>query len=196
MSSEQDLTYTFDSSVLTESLYNGAYIQGVPYGLDANVEIFRGVVSNVMKYDFNDDGVITTADARVLLRHLNGKEPLADGNLHLAYVDVNGDGKQDMADVDMILAYCAELEVPVDLLAKAEVTEEDAVTQVTVAAGETVALTARITLADGDKQYMDDSFPRHVCRGLPLRQELRGRRRGPEHALCGLLRQLVRCTGV
>ncbi|MFR8331119.1 MAG: hypothetical protein ACLU9S_01110 [Oscillospiraceae bacterium] len=64
MSSEQDLTYTFDSSVLTESLYNGAYIQGVPYGLDANVEIFRGVVSNVMKYDFNDDGVITTADAR------------------------------------------------------------------------------------------------------------------------------------
>ena len=159
MSSEQDLTYTFDSSVLTESLYNGAYIQGVPYGLDANVEIFRGVVSNVMKYDFNDDGVITTADARVLLRHLNGKEPLADGNLHLAYVDVNGDGKQDMADVDMILAYCAELEVPVDLLAKAEVTEEDAVTQVTVAAGETVALTARITLADGDKQYMDDSFP-------------------------------------
>lgn len=158
MSSEQDLTYTFDSSVLTESLYNGAYIQGVPYGLDATVEIFHSVVSDVLKYDFNDDGVITTADARVLLRHLNGKEPLANGNLHLAYVDVNGDGKKDMADVDMILAYCAELEVPVDLLAKAEVTGEDVITQVTVAAGETVALTARITLTDGDKKYMDDSF--------------------------------------
>lgn len=159
MSSEQDLTYTFDSSVLTESLYNGAYIQGVPYGLDATVEIFHSVVSDVLKYDFNDDGVITTADARVLLRHLNGKEPLANGNLHLAYVDVNGDGKKDMADVDMILAYCAELEVPVDLLAKAEVTGEDVITQVTVEAGETVALTARITLTNGDKKYMDDSFP-------------------------------------
>ncbi len=69
MSSDKDLTYTFDASVLTETLYAGAFIANAPYALDGNVTVYRNQESNVLKYDFNDDGKITTADARVLLRH-------------------------------------------------------------------------------------------------------------------------------
>ena len=60
----------------------------------------------------------------------------------------------------LITAYCAELEVPVDLLDK--VAGEEAVTTVTVPAGETMSLVARIELTEADKQYMEDSFPM-VC---------------------------------
>lgn len=157
MSSDKDLTYTFDASVLTETLYAGAFIANAPYALDGNVTVYRNQESNVLKYDFNDDGKITTADARVLLRHVSGAEALDEANVHYAYTDVNGDGKTDKADVDLITAYCAELEVPVDLLAK--VAGEEAVTTVTVPAGETMSLVARIELTEADKQYMEDSFP-------------------------------------
>ncbi len=37
--SGKDLTYTFDSSVLTESVYAGYFIAGTPYGLEAKVEL-------------------------------------------------------------------------------------------------------------------------------------------------------------
>lgn len=63
MSSDKDLTYTFDASVLTETLYAGAFIANAPYALDGNVTVYRNQESNVLKYDFNDDGKITTADA-------------------------------------------------------------------------------------------------------------------------------------
>ena len=129
----------------------------LPYALDGNVTVYRNQESNVLKYDFNDDGKITTADARVLLRHVSGAEALDEANVHYAYTDVNGDSKTDKADVDLITAYCAELEVPVDLLAK--VAGEEAVTTVTVPAGETMSLVARIELTEADKQYMEDSFP-------------------------------------
>lgn len=65
----------------------------------------------------------------------------------------------DKADVDLITAYCAGLEVDVDLLEKAQVSGSEAVTTVTVPAGETVSLVASIRLSDADKQYIDASFP-------------------------------------
>ena len=74
---------------------------------------------------------------------MSGAEALDEANVHYAYTDVNGDSKTDKADVDLITAYCAELEVPVDLLAK--VAGEEAVTTVTVPAGETMSLVARMS---------------------------------------------------
>lgn len=157
MSSDKDLTYTFDSSVLTESLYAGAFIANTPYALDGDVTVYSNQESGVLKYDFNDDGQITTADARALLRHVTGAETLDASNAHYGYTDVNGDGKTDKADVDVITAYCAELEVQVDLLEKASA--EVPVTTVTIPAGETMSLVARVELTEADKQYIQDSFP-------------------------------------
>ena len=54
---------------------------------------------------------ITTADARVLLLHVTDDAPIAEDNVHYAYLDVNGDGTVNKDDVDVITAYCAELEV-------------------------------------------------------------------------------------
>lgn len=112
-SEDADKTYTFDVSTLTESVYGGEFIENAPYALNADAKIFTNVSTDVLKYDFNDDGAITTADARVLLRHVAGVETLGTDNVHDAYTDVNGDGEVNRSDVDVILAYCAEMEVDV-----------------------------------------------------------------------------------
>ena len=133
------------------------YFRGI-ISLNADAKIFTNVLTDVLKYDFNDDGAITTADARVLLRHVAGVETLGTDNVHDAYTDVNGDGEVNRSDVDVILAYCAEMEVDVDLLAKVSASGNQAVTEITVPAGETVSLTAQITLSQEDKDYLTESF--------------------------------------
>lgn len=157
MSGDQDLSYSFDGSVFTETLYQDAYIANEPYALEGGVTVYQAVATEVLKYDFTQDGEITTADARALLRYVHGVQSLDE--VHLPYTDVNGDGVTDKADVDLITAYCAELEVDVDLLAKVEVLGQEAVEAVTVPAGETMTLTARIQLTEADKQYIAASFP-------------------------------------
>lgn len=158
-SADKALSYEFDSSVLTETLVADAFIGGTPTGLETKVVVCKSVETEILKYDFNDDGEITTADARALLRYVDGLDTLADA--HLPYADVNGDGKTDKADVDVITAYCAELEVSVDLTAKVELTEEEPITSLTVAPGETVALTARIQLTEADKAVVEQ-FPNGI----------------------------------
>lgn len=159
ISADQDLSYTFDASVLTETLHADAYIANMPYGLQAEVAVYGTQETDILKYDFNDDGAITTADARTLLRHVHGVRTLDETNVHFAFLDVNGDGRTDKADVDLITAYCAEQKVETDLLEKARATVEEPITSVIVPAGETVSLTARIQLTEADKKYIDDSFP-------------------------------------
>lgn len=66
MSGEKDLTYTFNASILTETVVtytNGTFIGHAPYALGASLTVAGATESNIMKYDFNDDGEITTADA-------------------------------------------------------------------------------------------------------------------------------------
>lgn len=159
-SADTSYTYNFDSSVMTETLVLNTFIGGTPTALDAKVQVYAtDVRSDILKYDFNDDGQITTADARVLLRYIAGMDTIASD--HLAYTDVNGDGATDKADVDVITAYCAELKVDVDLLATAEVVSETPVTSVTVAPGETAKFTAKIQLTDDDKAIVEQ-FPNGI----------------------------------
>ena len=105
MSGEKDLTYTFNASILTETVVtytNGTFIGHAPYALGASLTVAGATESNIMKYDFNDDGEITTADARVLLLHVTDDAPIAEDNVHYAYLDVNGDGTVNKDDVDVI----------------------------------------------------------------------------------------------
>ena len=147
-------TYTLDASVLTETLYAEYFIANESYALDAAVEFFQTSESEGLKYDFNHDGVIDTADARVLLRHINGVELIAEDDVCFPYVDVNADGTANKDDVDVITAYCAGLTVDVDLTAKVMIPEAEAVTTVTVAPESTVTIAVKITLTEEDKAYM------------------------------------------
>lgn len=160
MSGSQTLSYRFDSSVLTEQVVSYGeekFIANAPYKLNAKVEILGRTETDVLKYDFNDDGQITTADARLLLRHINGAETLPE-NDHAPYRDVNGDGRVNKDDVDVIVAWCAGREVQVDMTATVSVSGATPVTSVQVPAGGSVALTARITLDGADKTYLDGNF--------------------------------------
>ena len=67
---------------------------------DGNVTVYRNQNRTFWKYDFNDDGKITTADPLAAATCERGREALDEANVHYAYTDVNGDGKTDEADVD------------------------------------------------------------------------------------------------
>lgn len=152
-----------------------------------------------MKYDFNDDGEITTADARMLLLDSEAAASLIPSeNPHYPYVDVDGDGKRGtQADMELLLSYCAEMDVAVDVQDTFETEQGEKVEQVTVPAGESVSLLARITLSEQDKTYLNDSFPNGMyVEGYLYVNSRRGRRRGSADALPGLLWRLVRCAGV
>ena len=150
-------TYQFSSSLLSETIVSDWFIGAEPYGLEAKVTVGSDSVGKVLCCDFNEDGVITTADARIVLQFVAGTLKIAEDNAHYAYLDVNADGTVDAADAKVITDYCAELEVAVDLTASIEVP----VNQITVPAGETVSLTGEIVLTAADKEYLDQ-FPNGI----------------------------------
>ncbi len=154
INAEQDRTYTFDASVFTETLYMGGYIAGYPTALEAGTQVYAN--TDIMCYDFNDDGGISIVDALLLMRHVLGVGDIAEDNAHYPYLDVNEDGAASMVDVVLVLAYCANLGVDIDMEAHAQALAP--VDEITVPAGESVSLTVRIELTANDKQYLNESF--------------------------------------
>ena len=155
--SDADKTYAFSSSLLTETVVSGWFIGNEPTALEAQVVVGAESEESILCYDFNDDGIITTADARIVLQFAAGKLLIDEANAHYAYLDVNSDGIVDAADANVITDYCAELEVAIDLTAKTTTP----VNQVTVPAGETVQLSGQIVLTDADKEYLN-YFPNGI----------------------------------
>ena len=151
---DEDRTFAFSSSLLTETIVSEMFIGNEPSALEAQVEILAEGDGSVLCYDFNDDGAITTADARVILRHISGGLLMDESNVHYAYLDVNSDGTVDESDAKVITDHCAELKVSVDLEAKTAMP----VNQIQVGAWETVELHARIVLTETDKAYLEQ-FP-------------------------------------
>ena len=155
--SDKDKTYQLSSSVLTETIVNEMFIGNEPYALEAEVTFGTETEGSVLCYDFNDDGIITTADARIVLQFAAGTLLIDEQNAHYDYLDVNADGEVNAADAKVITDYCAELPVDVDLLAKITTPAD----QVTVPAGETVKLSGKIVLTDADKEYLNQ-FPNGI----------------------------------
>ncbi len=155
--SDTDKTYVLSSSVLTETIVSEWFIGNAPYALEAEAVFSTDSADGVLCYDFNDDGVITTADARIVLQFVAGSLLIDEANVHYAYLDVNADGTVDASDAKVITDYCAELEVSVDLTAKAAAPAD----QVTVPAGETVTIAGEITLTDADREYLNN-FPNGI----------------------------------
>ena len=154
---DTDRTFALSSSLLTETIVSGAFIGNAPYALEAEVFFDTGSENTVLCYDFNDDGAITTADARVLLQFAAGKLLIAEDNVHYGYLDVNADGEVNAADAKVITDYVAELSVEVDLTAVIALSAD----QVTVPAGETAKISGEIVLTDADKAYLNQ-FPNGI----------------------------------
>lgn len=154
--SDEALTYTFDSSVLTETLVSGYFIGNSATRLESKIQVMSHHEGDLV-YDFNDDGEITTADAREVLLVMAGVKE--ENAAHAGNYDVDGDGEITRADADVITAFCAELEVEVDVLATEMAYEE--IETVTVPAGETVELTAMIQLTEADIEVVEQ-FPNGI----------------------------------
>ena len=155
--SDEAKTYQLSSSLLTETIVADMFIGNEPYALEAEVAFSTGPDTPVLCYDFNDDGAITTADARIVLQFAAGTLLIDENNVHYDYLDINADGTVDSADAKIITSYCAELMVAPDMTA----TIANPVDQVTVPAGETVKLSGKITLTAADKEYLNQ-FPNGI----------------------------------
>ncbi len=155
--SDAPKTYRFDSSLLTETYLTGGLIGNQPHALEAEVVVSGDGLGRGLLYDFNGDGTLTTADARVLLQSVNGDTTaIPDTNPRYIYRDVNDDGDVDREDVAVMIAYFAERDVAVDMLETFQLAGAD--DQVTVPAGETMTFTAAITLTANDQAYLHQ-FP-------------------------------------
>lgn len=156
--SDEALIYEFDSTIMSEAITSGYFISNSPYGLEAEVSVGAAMPGTpILRYDFNDDGVITTADARALLLHIAGIKTIGKDSLHYQHMDINNDGAVSFADARVITDYCAGLDVAVDM--SAVVTLE--VNQVSVPANSTVTLSATLALTENDKAYVEQ-FPNGI----------------------------------
>lgn len=144
--SKDYLCYEFDSSLLTESVAG----DGKNYFMLSSPEALTSKVSfsykESLKYDFNHDGKLTTADVRTLLLELNQVTDVS--KRPEAIMDVNGDGTFDKKDCVELASYIAEFEVSFN---------PDATVAVVPANG-TLECKATIKLEEDDKEYMDKYF--------------------------------------
>ena len=156
--SDEAQVYEFDSVIMSEAIYADYFIANSPYALEAEVSVGAAVPGTpILRYDFNDDGVITTADARALLLHIAGIKTVGKDSLHYQHMDINNDGAVTFADARVITDYCAGLSVAVDM--SAVVTLE--VNQISVPANSTVTLYATLSLTENDKAYVEQ-FPNGI----------------------------------
>ncbi len=156
--SDEALVYEFDSTIMSEAITSDYFISNSPYALEAEVSVGAAMPGTpVLRYDFNDDGVITTADARALLLHIAGIKTVGKDSLHYKHMDINNDGAVTFADARVITDYCAGLDVAVDM--SAVVTLE--VNQISVPANSTVTLSATLALTENDKAYVEQ-FPNGI----------------------------------
>ena len=153
---DTDRTFALSSSLMTETIASELFIGSAPYALEAKAA-FGIAEGSVLCYDFNDDGVITTADARIVLQFADGKLLIDENNVHYGYLDINADGTVDTADAKLITDYCAELDVSIDMTAVITTPAD----QVTVPAGETVEISGEIVLTAADKAYLNQ-FPNGI----------------------------------
>ena len=73
-------------------------------------KVIPAIVPEYLPGDANNDGKISAADARIILRISAKLEKLENYNLPFALFDVNGDGKVTASDARKVLRISAKLE--------------------------------------------------------------------------------------
>ena len=149
--SDEEKSYRFDSSLITETYDNGL-IGNRPYALGAQVVVAGGSLTG-LKYDFNGDGSLTTADARLLLQSLTDDTAIPADDPRHQFRDVDGDSQVDRDDVTVMIRYFADRTDSPDLN-QSFTTDGAGGDTVTIPAGQTQEFTASIALTPADKSYL------------------------------------------
>ncbi|MCD8119235.1 MAG: S8 family serine peptidase [Lachnospiraceae bacterium] len=151
---DETVSYDLDSSVLTADVfeyYGDLYMDTVDVELDS-VTSFVLDVTDILIYDLNEDGVVDSLDALLVLQYANDKDTLTEEQLTLA--DLDGDGDVDTADAYLWLLYIEEGdEITWD--ATATLTDADTLS---VEAGTSASVTVTIELTDEGKDFLDTYY--------------------------------------
>lgn len=135
--SDDLLTYTIDSSILTEDLVDGLIV-----GTSKKLNPVVDVEGASLLYDFDKDADVDQDDALVLLKYVNGSlsdEYIASNENRF---DFNADGVVNTVDVHVLLTMIANGDVD----------------EMVLTVDDKKDVTVTITLSDADKKYLDDSF--------------------------------------
>lgn len=146
--SESTQTYAFDASVLTEAVADELYIAESAYRLNPMVEFTVGKKSDLLAYDFQQDGDVDREDANAFLRWINQVEVDVSDLVRLSLYDFDVDGDYDTDDVYLYLCYIAGTRTDADM----------ATTLTALAPGESQTVTVTITLSETDRAYLDTWF--------------------------------------
>ncbi len=134
--------YALDSSILTEELLEGKWIQGSSHKLQPQVEFDSE--SQVLMYDLNGDQKVDQGDALELLRHVNQSVDSQRVESHQEKFDFNGDGVVNTLDVHRFLK---ELQAPtINFQEK------------TLEVKESARVSVKVTLSQADRDYLDGCF--------------------------------------
>jgi lactocepin len=136
--SDEPQYYYADSDILTEKLFDGGYIKNVSYKLSPKVDIKSSDEANI--YDLDDNGKVNKADAKLLLKYVNGTKKLNQVTACEDDFDFNKDGAVNTADV---YDYLDLLHHDKDKLDKTAIKVEDKTT-----------IDVTVTLSDKDKDYL------------------------------------------
>lgn len=146
--SEETQSYAFDSSVLTEAVVSEVFIAESAYKLSPVVDFDVDELTSVYAYDFEQDGDVDVDDADAMLAWINKSGETVLTAEELLVFDFDGDDDYDTNDVYLYLCYINGTKSDVDVNAA----------ELTIAAGESAAVTVTITLSDADREYLDYYF--------------------------------------
>ena len=144
--SDETQSYAFDSSVLTEAVVSGVFIAESAYELSPAVDFDVTELTANLVYDFEQDGDVDDADAMLSWINKSGTTVLTEDELPV--FDFDADGDYDTNDVYLYLCYINGTKSDVDVSAA----------ELTIAAGESAAVTVTITLSDADREYLEYYF--------------------------------------
>ena len=146
----ENLFYGLSTTAQTEGVVSyGAggdgydFMSGTPVALSASTETTSD--SMVLVHDVNDDGEAGSHDAYWIYQAVQGQPKDENWNGVSFRYDADYNEGVDTDDVQAYLDALVDNESPTDLTA----------TVLMVAAGETVEVTANVTLSDEDKEYLD-----------------------------------------
>ncbi len=146
--SDETQTYAFDASVLTEAVTEGLYIAESAYRLNPQVEFTADEASDILAYDFQQDGDVDTDDVDAFLQWINQVKTDVPAYTRLSVYDFDADGNYDTDDVYLYLCYVADIKNDIDLNR----------TLMALEPGEEETVTVTITLSQEDREYLDTWF--------------------------------------
>lgn len=146
--SDEVQTYAFNASVLTEAVVDELYIAESAYRLNPGVEFTVDTESDILAYDFQQDGDVDAEDADAFLQWINQVEMDVPAHTRLSLYDFDADGDYDTDDVYLYLCHIAGSRAEADMTR----------TLMALEPGASQTVTVTITLSQEDRDYLNTWF--------------------------------------